>query len=95
MLKVEVYFQDKFLELVLLSQRVNAYIVLQDISKFPPQALYHFAFPPMITRIITALPMECTVKYLKFCQFYKDWYLNVVLIYIYNIMSEPEHLSVF
>lgn len=54
---LEVYLQDEFLELGLLSQRIKVYVILLGVFW-----LCHFAFPPLLI----FLPTEIHVKLLNF-----------------------------
>ena len=66
---LKVYFQYTFLE----DCWVKGHRQLQfceTLSIFPPQELCHFAFQPAVHKSAsfpTASPIECVVKFLKFC----------------------------
>lgn len=67
------YFQGKFLEMGLLSPRLSDYMVVLDISNFPPWRLYPFSSPLTMCEALYFLatsPTRCIIKLLNFCQYY-------------------------
>lgn len=90
------YLQDEFLELGLLSQKVNAGILLLDIAKFHKSCTSLPSHQQYMEVSVSPWPAHLNVlsDFLKSLQIRlcEKWYLTVVLISISCIVSELKHI---
>lgn len=81
------YLWNRFLEVGLLDQKVNTYIILLDIAKF--------SFTRVVSLYFTCLTRASSYRYC--CQtweLFPVWYFSVVLIFISLKMSKFAYLSI-
>lgn len=94
-----VYLRDRFLEVGLLGQRINTYVIFLEITKFPPYraCTILFSYHTMYEKASfpTVLPTEYVVILLRFVNLINEiWHLGLVLIGISLIMNKVKYLFI-
>lgn len=88
------YAWARFLEVRLLGQRVNAYVILPDLTILLPLGWYYFHHQIMIVPIYSLNERLCGQAFEFLQMISKKLYLILVLIYIPHIMSKVEYFFI-